>query len=213
MGWCMPRMQWRRWRDMLEGRLLGMRWRLSLLFPALLTALLLIRPDSLALSCVLASAIHEAGHLLAMVCLRCPPTVCTVGAFGVRLELQDSTVDYGRRMMISLAGPAVNALAAGILLWVGRPLTAAVHLCLMGLNLLPAAALDGGQVLYAALCLLGLEPVAGGVLRFLSAAVLLPLAAGAFWLFMTEKTNPTLLIVSGYLVVLIFFSPNMQKST
>ena len=194
---------------MLEGRLLGVRCRLSLLFPALLTGLLLAQPDGLALTCVLASAIHEMGHLLAMVAAGCPPAACTVGAFGVRLEMGARQPGYLQNIGISLAGPAVNVLSAGVLFLLCQPEPAAVHLVLAGLNLLPAAALDGGQVLRCVLCLLGQETRAGHWLRWLSAAVLLPLAAVAFWLFLSGRGNATLLIVSVYLTALVFFSPSV----
>ena len=58
---------------MLEWRLCGVRFRLSLLFPALVTALLMCQPKGLALSCLLASLIHEGGHLLAMMAVGVPP--------------------------------------------------------------------------------------------------------------------------------------------
>jgi len=194
---------------MLEARLFGVRCRLSLLFPALLTALLLWRPDGLAVSCVIASAMHEAGHLLAMLAVGCPPSCCTLGAFGVRLELGTERLPgYWRHIGISLAGPAVNLLSAGVLFLIGRPVPATVHLVLMGLNLLPAAALDGGQILRCGFCLLGWECWADRVLRWLSAAVLLPLASLAMWLFLSGQGNGTLLLVSGYLTALIFFSPS-----
>lgn len=40
---------------MLEWRLGGIQLRISLLFPALLTALLFLQPEGVAVSCVLAS--------------------------------------------------------------------------------------------------------------------------------------------------------------
>ncbi len=190
---------------MLEGQWQGVKCRVSLLFPALLTGLLLAQPDSLAVSCVLASAMHEGGHLLAMMALGCPPRLCTLGAFGLRIEMGgERLVGYRRNIRISLAGPAVNLLAAPLLWAVGCKTAAVVHGLLAVLNLLPAAALDGGQIMRCVLCLAGKEAQADRWLRLLSAAVMLPLAAGAFWLALSRRGNPTLLIVSGYLVALIF---------
>ncbi len=198
---------------MFETRLFGVRCRLSLLFPALLTALLLWQPDGLAVSCVIASAMHEGGHLLAMLLLGYPPTDCTLGAFGMRIRLGRRLPGYRQNMLISLAGPGVNMLSAGVLFLLDSPRTAAVHLTLAGLNLLPASALDGGELLRCGLCLLGFEPLAVPVLRLTSALVLLPLAAGSFWLFLQGFGNGTLLIVSGYLVLLVFFSNKNEKNS
>lgn len=197
---------------MLEWRLWGIRCRVSLLFPALVTALLLWRPDGLAVSCLLASLIHEGGHLLAMLAVGVPPQYCTLGAFGMRIELGNTLVGYGRNLLISLAGPLANGLAAAGLFMMGRPHIALVHLVLAGLNLLPAAALDGGEVLRCGLCLLGLGPLTGTVLRLSSALVLLPLAAISVWLCF-RGDNPTLLIVSAYLAVLVFFSDKCEKNS
>lgn len=190
---------------MLEGQFAGVRCRVSLLFPALLTGLLLAQADSLAVSCVLASAMHEGGHLLAMIALGCAPQVCTLGAFGMRIEMgAERMVGYRRNILISLAGPLVNLLAAPLLWAFGCEQASVVHLTLAVFNLLPAAALDGGQIVRCLFCLAGKEARADGWLRVLSAAVLLPLAAAAFWLFLSGRGNVTLLIVSGYLTTLIF---------
>lgn len=190
---------------MLEGHIAGVRCRVSLLFPALLTGLLLAQADSLAVSCVLASAMHEGGHLLAMIALGCPPQMCILGAFGMRIEMgAERMVGYRRNILISLAGPSINLLAAPLLWACGCVSAAVVHLTLAALNLLPAAALDGGQILRCLFCLAGKESQADGWLRGLSAVVLLPLAAAAFWLFLSGQGNGTLLIVSGYLTTLIF---------
>ena len=190
----------------------GIRCRVSLLFPALVTALLLSQPDGLAVSCLLASLIHEGGHLLAMVALGVPPQACTLGAFGMRMDIENQLIDYGKNLLISLAGPLTNGLAAVILLLLGSPMAAMVHLVLAGLNLLPAAALDGGEILRCGLCLLGMDGLTRWVLCLSSALVLLPLAAVSFWLCF-QGNNLTLLIVSGYLVAIVFFSEKCEKSS
>lgn len=191
---------------MFEWRRGGIRWRVSLLFPALVTALLLQQPDGVAVGCILASILHEGGHLAAMLLLGCPPHSFTVGAFGARFEMGETALaGYRRNILISLAGPAVNFSAAGLFLVLSQAEAAAVHLALGVFNLLPAAPLDGGQVLRCVLCLAGQERQADRLLRWLSAAVLLPLATLAA-LTALRGGNHTLLIVSGYLVVLTFFS-------
>lgn len=197
---------------MLEWRLWGIRCRVSLLFPALVTALLLWQPDGLAVSCLLASLIHEGGHLLAMLAMGVPPQSCTLGAFGMRIDLGKRLMDYKKNLLISIAGPLANGLAAAVLLMLRSPDTAMVHLILAGLNLLPAAALDGGELLRGGMCLLGLDALTGLVLRFSSALVLLPMAAVSFWLCL-QGNNPTLLIISGYLVALVFFSDKCEKNS
>ena len=184
---------------MLEWRVGGIQCRLSLLFPALMTALLLWQPDGLAVSCLIASLVHEGGHLLAMLLLGVPPQKCTLGAFGIRIDLRNALVGYGRNVIISLAGPMANGLAAAILFAVRSPNAAVVHLGLAALNLLPASALDGGELLCCGVSLLGMEMLTESILRFTSALVLLPLAATSIWIFI-RSSNPTLLIVSVYLV-------------
>lgn len=197
---------------MLEWRWCGIRCRVSLLFPALVTALLLLQPDGLAVSCLVASVVHEGGHLLAMLALGVPPRGCTLGAFGMRLDVREQLLGYWRNGWISLAGPLANGLAAAVLAALGSPSAAGVHLVLAGLNLLPAAALDGGELLRCGLCLLGMNTVVPTVLRFTSALVLLPLAAVSVWLCF-KGANPTLLIVGIYLVALVFFSDKCEKNS
>ena len=189
---------------MFEWRLCGIRFRLSLLFPALVTALLLSQPKGLALSCLLASLIHEGGHLLAMLAVGVPPQKCSIGAFGLRLDLGNALVGYGKNLLISFAGPMANVVAAAILFGVNQSYAAVVHIVLAGVNLLPASALDGGEILRCGVCLLGMESLVNTVVHFASALVLLPLATISLW-FCINKQNPTLFIVSAYLTTLIFF--------
>lgn len=197
---------------MLECRLWGMRCRLSLLFPALITALLLWQPKGPAVACLLASLIHETGHLAAMVALGIPPQHCTLGAFGIRIDLRNAVIGYGKNFCVAVAGPLMNGVAAVLLMALRAPMAAMVHIVIAVLNLLPAAALDGGEMLRCVLGGMGLEAYGGRILCITSAVVLMPLAAGSMYLFF-QSGNPTLAIVSGYLAALVFFSDKCEKSS
>ena len=130
----------------------------------------------------------------------------------MRIDLRNNLVGYSSHIAISLAGPLANGLAAAVLFCLRSPYAAVVHLALAGFNLLPAAALDGGELLRYGMCLLGMERLADSLLRFTSALILLPLAAISIWLFIRNE-NPTLLIVSGYLLALIIFSEKNEKTS
>lgn len=192
---------------MFEWTVRGVRCRLSILFPALLTALLCYQPSGMAITCVIASAMHECGHLVMMLLLDCPPSCCTLGAFGMRIEMgAERTVGYGRNVAISAAGPAVNALCVVLFSALDNSTVATVHLVQCIFNLLPAAALDGGQILRCICCLCGGERVADRLLLGLSVAVLIPLATVAGYLALSGG-NASLLIVVGYLALLVFWHP------
>lgn len=196
---------------MLEFRLCGVPCRVSLLFPALLTALLLSQPDGLAAACLLASLIHEGGHLLAMLWWRVPPRECVLGLFGLRIRLGPHLAAYGRNIAVALAGPAANGAAAAVLWYAGVPQTAAVHLALAGLNLLPVSVLDGGEILRCVLCLRGRERASDRVVRAVSLLVILPMLAMGWRLL--RRGNPTLCIVGAYLTLMVFFSDKIEKNT
>lgn len=192
---------------MFEWTVRGVRCRFSILFPALLAALLFCQPSGTAVVCVVASATHECGHLLAMTLLGCPPSCCTLGAFGMRIEMGEMrAVGYGRNVLISLAGPVVNIVCAAAFWLLGGELTAAVHLIQGAFNLLPAAALDGGQILRCLCSRRMTEEAAERVVFVTSIAVLVPVATAAGYLALSGG-NPSLLIVVGYLTLLVFWHP------
>lgn len=175
--------------------------------------MLLCQPESLAVTCLLASVIHEGGHLLAMLLLRVPPEDCVLGVFGLRMHLGRRLVEYEKYIWIALAGPAVNGVAAICLLAADRPSIAVVHGLLAMLNLLPVSVLDGGEILRCGLCLAGAERMATFILRCTSVAVLILLWICALWLYVQSPGNPSLLIVCAYLTAMLFFSEKNEKTS
>ena len=116
-------------------------------FVLLLGSLLLLDRWGLVPPFVLAAALHEAGHLAALLALGIPVRALELSAAGavIRAELPGD-----RREALALAaGPGMNLLLALLFrrLW---PLFALCNLCLGLANLLPLPGRDGGRLL--ALC-------------------------------------------------------------
>ncbi|MBE6758106.1 MAG: hypothetical protein E7552_06135 [Ruminococcaceae bacterium] len=182
----------------------GTRWRWGVPFLLLLTLLLTLDKSGMAVLCLLASFLHEGGHIAALLLVGYPPREVTVGVCGIRLVPHPHPLDLRRQTAVLLAGPAVNLLSAAVLRWAGcAPAAMAAHTVLGVFNLLPIEALDGGQVLFCAVQARGGSVAAERVVRWLSVAVLLPLSTLGFWLFL-QYYNPSLCLVCIYLVARLF---------
>ncbi len=112
-------------------------------FPVLICLLLCLGGAETVLPFLLAAALHEAGHLLALGLLGIPVHRIELRASGavIRAELRGEP----REAWAILAGPAVNLVLAGACfrLW---PLFSFCCLALGLFNLLPVPALDGGRL-------------------------------------------------------------------
>lgn len=188
----------------------GVEWRVSLLFPALLTALLLTEAGAQTATCLAAALAHEGGHVAAMLLLGCPPKRVTVGAFGARIETAVLPT-YGKNILISLAGPLVNLTAAAVLWLCACPAAGAVHALLGAMNLLPVTALDGGQILLCCFRRRGVGDRAETRMRRMSVGLTVLLGLGGVVL-LWRKRNVTLLAVSLYLGLMTLLSEKSQKN-
>ena len=127
-------------------------------FRLLLAAALFAGDRAPTAAVLLAAAMHEAGHLLALRCFRVPVEGLRLTAFGAVLYARGAgRLSYGRELLVTLAGPAVNficaplaAAAAARFGWEWGWLFAGAHALLGVFNLLPVPPLDGGRALYLA---------------------------------------------------------------
>ena len=189
---------------MLELRIRGVDVQLSLLFPAAVVVLLSLDMSGMPLWCIAASAMHEAGHFLALYALGARPAAISVGLFGVRI-VQDpaARLSYMGSFLVSLAGPVVNLFTFAVLaMTTGMTMPAAVHLSIGSFNLLPVGPLDGGQALYFALAGRWGEEQSEKIVQIVSILTLVPLAIAGFYLLIRSGYNFTLLAVSLYLGLL-----------
>lgn len=189
---------------MLEWMVAGTRWRVGVPFLALLAAALTLDQSGTAAMCMLASFLHESGHIAALLLFGRFPREVTVGVCGIRLVPDGRPLGYRREALMLLAGPFVNlALVAFLIAVNGRIEAVAAHLVLGIFNLLPVEALDGGQALRCLLLLRMSDPKASRAVRMVSVICLLPLATAGFFLLL-QSGNITLLAVSLYLIARLF---------
>ena len=184
-----------------------MRVTVSYPFLAVLTVFLLLDHTGLGGQMLCAALLHELGHLFVMYLLRQPPRGINLVPFGIRIVKSGSVASYGKEALVYLAGPAVNLLCAGILLFTSNivPRLALVHLVLGLFNLLPIGALDGGRLFSCLMHWLGGPRFARLAVRVLSIMLILPIAAGAFFLVANGQGNITLIITSLYLAAMVLF--------
>lgn len=95
---------------------------------------------------------HECGHLAALALFRVPVLGLRLGAMGAVIHAPGAKrLSYGRELAVTLAGPAVNLLAAPLFAALGGEwwyLFAGAHVVLGSYNLLPIPPLDGARALW-----------------------------------------------------------------
>lgn len=125
---------------------------------------------------LLSAALHEAGHLIVLRCMRVRIHKLRLGLTGAVLYTQP--LSYGRELLAAAAGPAMNAVCTLAFLhaW---PRFALVNLLLLFYNLFPLYPLDGGRILRAALHLLLPDNAAAIAEKVLAASFLAALTAAA----------------------------------
>lgn len=127
-----------------------------------------ISPVEIIVSVLLAAALHECGHLLALRAFRVPVEGLKLSALGAVLYARGARrLSYGRELIVTLAGCGMNLLCGLVTAacalrasWVEGFVLAGAHILLAAFNLLPIPPLDGSRALYLVAALL-LGPAVG----------------------------------------------------
>lgn len=163
--------------------------------PAMLLLALAIGAGTVLPLVALSALCHELGHLSALFLAGARVEEIRLTAFGAEIRADTRYLPYGREILCTLAGPAVNLVLAVVLSRVaGDYLLAGANVLLGVFNLLPLPALDGGRILYL-LISWALDPVladrvcrwvglaCGGILTALALALVVIHRTGLFLLF------------------------------
>lgn len=147
---------------------------------------------------------HEIGHLLALLLLHAPPRSLKMTVFGLELAADPRTTHLGDAL-VSLAGPAVNLLAAALLFFTPWKSAAKLNLLLGLFHLLPIDPLDGGQVLQHLLSLRLQQKNVRMICLSVSLCFLFLIAAAGFLLLFQRTPNITLFLLCLYLLFYLVF--------
>ena len=174
-------------------------------FAAMLALILLLDTKEIAAAGLLAALVHEAGHLLWM--RICRIEIERLGFTLSGIHIQTKGVDlsgYREEAVLALAGPLMNLVVALFLF--SFPRTVFVerlilsNLAILGINILPIRALDGGSALEALLSMCMNRERAEKITFAVSVTCLVPLVfLGVLFVF-RSRYNFTLLILSLFLV-------------
>lgn len=180
-------------------------------FIAVIVFLLLIDRTAIAGLGLVATVVHEFGHIVSMYLLSVPPAEIKCNPFGIDIiEHNGSRRSYRQDIWIALAGPSANLIACALFFVLHcateGPYSAAFSIAngaLAVFNLLPIEPLDGGQALYSALCFKHSSAVSAKAVEIISFLILFPLAVVGFLILLQSRYNFSLLLVSCYLMLLL----------
>lgn len=130
--------------------------RVGVSFWGLLALAITISPWLVVISILVAAALHECGHLVMLRLFHVPIEGLKLSALGAELYARRAeNLSYGRELLVTLAGPAANALCAVVfamlsrfLIWPDGFVFAGANAILCIYNLLPIPPLDGGRTVY-----------------------------------------------------------------
>ena len=191
----------------------GCSININFLFAAVIT--LIIDRSNTAAYIVIASFLHEMGHIVLLIYFGDSVKELSLGIFGMRMvRSSDTKLTYMNEIAVAFAGPFMNIIIFASLFFInmmsgrkGIQMAMAVNLCLGLFNLLPIMPLDGGRMAYYFLCSkLNPERAEKGV-KIISVLTLLPTAAAGFYILIKSGYNISLLIVVIYLCLFLIKKP------
>ncbi len=173
----------------------------------LFLGLLLTDRTMLAVAVFSAALVHEAGHLLAAVCMKIPVRSLKLSLLGARLGV-GRLLSYREEWLLCISGPLAS-LGFAILLYpwwrVGFFLQLSWASFALGLlNLMPVRSFDGGRMLSALLCGAANERAAGRVLSVCSFFCLFCLWSLSVYLLLRAGSGLSLLSFSMSLFLRFF---------
>ena len=190
---------------MLNVRIFGIKIKISFMFLLAVTLLLLTDRTGLMTASLLAVIIHESAHLLAIKILKIKCDSVELMYSTLRIN-SDINTDNKKSLAVSLSGPMINFLLSPLALAENEYIKYfGISSLIVGVfNIIPAKGLDGGDALYNLLRALKIKNpnFVYSLISYFSIGIIIFLG-GVLILFM--RSNPSLLIVGVYLLIMSFY--------
>ena len=164
----------------------------------------IVSPLTIVLSILLAAALHECGHLLALQAFHVPIEGLRLSAFGAVLHARGAQrLSYGRELVVTLAGCGMNLVCGVLTAWFSLHYVWVEGFVFAGcaFNLLPIPPLDGSHAMNLAVSAL-FGPLVGDAVAAL-AGVLCSLALLGGVVYLYVQTRGGALVIFAALALLL----------
>ena len=194
---------------MIDFIIFGIKFRVSLGFLGLICLMLYIDKSGLILPVIFAVILHEAGHLLALLLLKCKPerVELKVGAVGI---LGKFPLKPKGEFIMFLSGSSVNIFCFSVLYIIycfsknPQILNYSLVMLVVGvMNLLPVIGLDGGSLIKIFLSSFLKISTAKRITVVFSIVTSIAITVLGINIFLNTKTNPSLVLLGIYLFLKI----------
>jgi len=180
-------------------KLLGVNVKIHFLFTAVISLLLAIDRCSVVPYSLLSVAIHEAGHLAAMLILKEKPRQIYLCPCGVIIDGSAGMYGSTKTILIAAGGPLFNLVPALFL----RGGTFKTAMLVNGLfNLLPIACTDGGDITDCLLQRVKTEK-ANRVFKMVINTLFIIVTVFLGGVLFYNSYNPTLIVASVYMAIML----------
>ena len=95
-----------------------------------------------------AAAIHELGHISAIIIMGGEISMLTVNAGGLKIDYNSTKFTYLQDIICAASGPLMGLIAAKLASLLGFTVLSGISFVISIFNLLPVRPLDGGKILY-----------------------------------------------------------------
>ena len=147
----------------------------------------------LILPLVIASCVHEAGHIIAILTLGGEVTAITVNVGGLKISYSTKVLSYKYDLIYAAAGPLFGIIFSYVASRFGFTVFAGISLCINAFNLIPVRPLDGGKILFNVLSLV-LPYDSKAVVVSIEIICIAALYCGSIYFFMVTKSCALVLI-------------------
>ena len=195
----------------MEVKFKGTKVRISFFFALSLFVISTFDRSNVICMNLLCAALHECGHIAAMILLGERPKEIHFTPFGLRIERKEmNSMNFRNEALIALAGPMTNFFLALSAVLIQKILSInlfafiAVNTVLGVLNMAVCEPLDGYRAARYILMQKTSEEKTEKILKISSLVFLFPLAAAGFYVLIKSGYNFTLLLVAVYLCAFLF---------
>ncbi len=186
----------------MKAEIFGVEIEVSFFTVALMSVVLILDTSNKVLFCFVCALIHESGHLFSMLMFSIKPKSIKLRAFDIVIDA-DVDKSFIVDLIVTLSGPLFNFLSAFVFYFINE--TMCIASVLLGVfNLLPLESFDGGHALSLLLCRKLSFRTVLLILKVLTFIFLVPMFLLGVLVLFYSKYNYSLLLISLYLLAVVF---------